>query len=67
LSGLLRIAGALPVLNKRVVELGAKAALSLGLNVNETSIFSRKNYFYPDLPKGYQISQYDKRFHRMAN
>ncbi|MDQ3712610.1 MAG: Asp-tRNA(Asn)/Glu-tRNA(Gln) amidotransferase subunit GatB, partial [Acidobacteriota bacterium] len=46
----------------KVVELGAKAALSLGLNVNETSIFARKNYFYPDLPKGYQISQYDKPF-----
>jgi aspartyl-tRNA(Asn)/glutamyl-tRNA(Gln) amidotransferase subunit B len=58
----LGLPGALPVLNKRVVELGAKAALSLGLSVNETSIFSRKNYFYPDLPKGYQISQYDKPF-----
>lgn len=58
----LGLPGALPVLNKKVVELGAKAALSLGLNVNETSIFSRKNYFYPDLPKGYQISQYDKPF-----
>jgi aspartyl-tRNA(Asn)/glutamyl-tRNA(Gln) amidotransferase subunit B len=58
----LGLPGALPVLNKRVVELGAKAALSLGLNINETSIFARKNYFYPDLPKGYQISQYDKPF-----
>ncbi|MGI8787310.1 MAG: Asp-tRNA(Asn)/Glu-tRNA(Gln) amidotransferase subunit GatB [Pyrinomonadaceae bacterium] len=58
----LGLPGALPVLNERVVELGARAALSLGLNVNETSIFSRKNYFYPDLPKGYQISQYDKPF-----
>ena len=58
----LGLPGALPVLNERVVELGAKAALSLGLNVNKTSIFSRKNYFYPDLPKGYQISQYDKPF-----
>ncbi|HEV8159812.1 MAG TPA: Asp-tRNA(Asn)/Glu-tRNA(Gln) amidotransferase subunit GatB [Pyrinomonadaceae bacterium] len=58
----LGLPGALPVLNERVVELGAKAALSLGLNVNETSIFARKNYFYPDLPKGYQISQYDKPF-----
>ncbi|MCU0239781.1 MAG: Asp-tRNA(Asn)/Glu-tRNA(Gln) amidotransferase subunit GatB, partial [Pyrinomonadaceae bacterium] len=54
--------GALPVLNEKVVELGAKAALSLGLEIQETSIFSRKNYFYPDLPKGYQISQYDKPF-----
>ena len=58
----LGLPGALPVLNEKVVEFGAKAALSLGLNINETSIFSRKNYFYPDLPKGYQISQYDKPF-----
>lgn len=58
----LGLPGALPVLNERVVDLGAKAALVLGLNINETSIFSRKNYFYPDLPKGYQISQYDKPF-----
>lgn len=58
----LGLPGALPVLNKNVVELGAKAALALGLEVQETSIFARKNYFYPDLPKGYQISQYDKPF-----
>ena len=58
----LGLPGALPVLNKRVVDLGARAALALGLNINETSVFSRKNYFYPDLPKGYQISQYDKPF-----
>ncbi len=58
----LGLPGALPVLNKRVVDLGARAALALGLKINETSIFSRKNYFYPDLPKGYQISQYDKPF-----
>ncbi len=58
----LGLPGALPVLNRRVVELGARAALSLGLEVQETSIFSRKNYFYPDLPKGYQISQYDRPF-----
>ena len=58
----LGLPGALPVLNKRVVELGARAALSLGLEIQETSIFARKNYFYPDLPKGYQISQYDKPF-----
>jgi aspartyl-tRNA(Asn)/glutamyl-tRNA(Gln) amidotransferase subunit B len=58
----LGLPGALPVLNERVVDLGARAALALGLNINETSVFSRKNYFYPDLPKGYQISQYDKPF-----
>jgi len=58
----LGLPGALPVLNENVINLGAKAALALGLNVNETSIFARKNYFYPDLPKGYQISQYDKPF-----
>ena len=58
----LGLPGALPVLNDRVVELGARAALALGLEIQETSVFSRKNYFYPDLPKGYQISQYDKPF-----
>lgn len=58
----LGLPGALPVLNENVIELGAKAALALGLEVQETSIFARKNYFYPDLPKGYQISQYDKPF-----
>jgi aspartyl-tRNA(Asn)/glutamyl-tRNA(Gln) amidotransferase subunit B len=58
----LGLPGALPVLNRRAVELGARAALSLGLHINNESIFSRKNYFYPDLPKGYQISQYDKPF-----
>ena len=58
----LGLPGALPVLNKRVVELGTRAALALGLEVQETSIFARKNYFYPDLPKGYQISQYDRPF-----
>ena len=58
----LGLPGALPVLNKRVVELAARAALALGLEVQGTSIFARKNYFYPDLPKGYQISQYDKPF-----
>jgi aspartyl-tRNA(Asn)/glutamyl-tRNA(Gln) amidotransferase subunit B len=52
----------LPVLNRRAVELGARAALALGLHINERSIFARKNYFYPDLPKGYQISQYDQPF-----
>ncbi len=58
----LGLPGALPVLNRRVVELGARAALALGLEIQETSVFARKNYFYPDLPKGYQISQYDRPF-----
>src|SRR5215207_2464636 len=58
----LGLPGALPVLNKRAVDLGARAALALGLEIQQTSIFARKNYFYPDLPKGYQISQYDKPF-----
>src|SRR5436309_4824838 len=58
----LGLPGSLPVLNWRAVELGARAALSLGLQINEVSIFARKNYFYPDLPKGYQISQYDRPF-----
>jgi aspartyl-tRNA(Asn)/glutamyl-tRNA(Gln) amidotransferase subunit B len=52
--------GALPVLNRKVVEFATLAAMSLNCRINETSIFARKNYFYPDLPKGYQISQYDK-------
>lgn len=51
--------GALPVLNKRAVELGIRASLALNLHVQERSRFARKNYFYPDLPKGYQISMYE--------
>lgn len=51
--------GALPVLNRRAVDFAAKAALALRCTVHERSIFARKNYFYPDLPKGYQISQYE--------
>jgi aspartyl-tRNA(Asn)/glutamyl-tRNA(Gln) amidotransferase subunit B len=56
----LALPGALPVLNEHAVELAVRAALGLGCKVNPISVFARKNYFYPDLPKGYQISQFDQ-------
>ena len=56
----LALPGALPVLNERAVGLATRAALALNCVVQPVSIFARKNYFYPDLPKGYQISQFDK-------
>ncbi len=56
----LGLPGALPVLNQRAVEHAVRTAVALGCTVHEASIFARKNYFYPDLPKGYQISQYEE-------
>ena len=56
----LGVPGALPVLNRTVVEMAMKAAMALDCEIRPFSRFARKNYFYPDLPKGYQISQYDQ-------
>ena len=56
----LGLPGTLPVLNRRAVELGIVASLALGCQVAPESVFARKNYFYPDLPKGYQLSQYEQ-------
>ncbi len=56
----LALPGALPVINREAVTMAVKAALALGCRLNDVSIFARKNYFYPDLPKGYQISQFDR-------
>jgi aspartyl-tRNA(Asn)/glutamyl-tRNA(Gln) amidotransferase subunit B len=56
----LALPGALPVLNAQAVALATRAAVALGCTVNPKSVFARKNYFYPDLPKGFQISQYDR-------
>ena len=56
----LGLPGALPMPNAEAIRLGATAAMALGCTVHPTSVFARKNYFYPDLPKGYQISQFDQ-------
>ncbi|HEY8105722.1 MAG TPA: Asp-tRNA(Asn)/Glu-tRNA(Gln) amidotransferase GatCAB subunit B, partial [Gemmatimonadales bacterium] len=56
----LGLPGALPVPNAQAMRLAVRAALALGCTVEERSVFARKNYFYPDLPKGYQISQFDE-------
>src|SRR5579863_266227 len=58
----LGLPGALPVLNGEAVAMAVRTALALGCTLRTTSTFARKNYFYPDLPKGYQISQFDEPF-----
>ncbi len=60
----LGLPGSLPVLNREAVAMAVRAAVALDCTIEETSIFARKNYFYPDLPKGYQISQYEEPFSR---
>jgi aspartyl-tRNA(Asn)/glutamyl-tRNA(Gln) amidotransferase subunit B len=59
--------GSLPVINQFAMELGMRAAMAVGCQIHEESIFARKNYFYPDLPKGYQISQYERPFCTKGN
>ena len=56
----LGLPGSLPVLNQQAVTFAVQAGLALGCTIHEKSIFARKNYFYPDLPKGYQISQFEE-------
>src|SRR5262245_43367039 len=60
----LGLPGSLPVLNEAAVAMAVRTALALECSIEEKSIFARKNYFYPDLPKGYQISQYEEPFSR---
>jgi aspartyl-tRNA(Asn)/glutamyl-tRNA(Gln) amidotransferase subunit B len=57
----LGLPGVLPVLNEKVLEFAVKTALALDCRINGANRFARKNYFYPDLPKGYQISQFEER------
>src|ERR1019366_6354908 len=55
----LGLPGSLPVANRKAIELVAKAALALNCEISRDCLFARKNYFYPDLPKGYQVTQYE--------